>query len=139
MTSHIGYLIKSINDKVKVHADADLKSHNLTLAQSRILIYLQSRDCGKATQKEIEDFLSVSHPTVVGLVSRMEKNNFLTCWFDSDDKRNKIVRLTEPAKKIGKNMDSVIDSMESKMLSSLSEQEISQLTDMLEKIYKNLV
>lgn len=138
MTSHIGYLIKSINDKVKIHADADLKSHNLTLAQSRVLVYLQDRADGKATQKEIEVYLSVSHPTVVGLVSRMENNGFLTSWLDADDRRNKIVQLTQSAKAIGKNMDSVIRGMEEKMLLSLSENQVSQLTEMLEIIYKNL-
>lgn len=138
MTLHIGYLIKSINDKIKIHADADLKSHNLTLAQSRVLVYLKSRENGRATQKEIEDFLSVSHPTVVGLVSRMGKNGFLTSWIDADDHRNKIVELTPSAKKIGDNMDFVIKGMEDKMLSSLSKNQISELSEMLEIIYKNL-
>ena len=35
----IGYLIKNINDKLKVKADADLKHSNLTLAQSRVLAF----------------------------------------------------------------------------------------------------
>ena len=52
----IGYLIKNINDKLKVKADADLKHSNLTLAQSRVLTFLASQD-GQATQKEIEIFL----------------------------------------------------------------------------------
>ena len=51
----IGYLIKNINDKLKVKADADLKHSNLTLAQSRVLTFLASQD-GQATQKEIEIF-----------------------------------------------------------------------------------
>lgn len=137
MQSNIGYLIKAINDKVKIHADADLKSHNLTLTQSRILMYLINHD-GQATQKEIEDFLEVSHPTVVGLVSRMEKNGFLTCWIDTHDRRNKNVRLTELAHTTGQNMDTVIGGMEQRMLSPLSDDQIIQLTDMLESIYKNL-
>lgn len=40
MNHHIGYLIKSINDKLKIKADEDLKSHNLTLSQSRIVLLL---------------------------------------------------------------------------------------------------
>lgn len=35
----IGYLIKNINDKLKVKADADLKHSKLTLAQSRVLAF----------------------------------------------------------------------------------------------------
>ena len=66
----VGYFIKNINDRLKVRADADLKSYNLTLAQSRVLAFLNNQG-GSATQKEIEVFLEVSHPTVVGIVSRM--------------------------------------------------------------------
>ena len=63
----VGYLIKYINDKLKVKADAELKQYNLTLTQSRVFAFLNS--CGgQATQKEIEVFLEVSHPTVVGIV-----------------------------------------------------------------------
>ena len=137
MDSHIGYLIKSINDRVKVHADADLKSHNLTLAQSRVLNYLISRE-GHTTQKEIEDYLEVSHPTVVGLVSRMEKNGLLTSWLDPLDRRNKIVQPTEKALQTGKNMNAMIGKMEKKMLSPLSDEQVVQLTKMLELIYQNL-
>lgn len=137
MNMHIGYLIKSINDKIKVHADADLKSHNLTLAQSRILIFLLNRE-GRATQKEIEDFLEVSHPTVVGLISRMEKNGFLTTSLDDQDRRNKIVQLTNMAYETGKNMDALIDGMEIEMLSPLSEEQKLDLAEALQLIYKNL-
>ena len=78
LKNDVGYLIKSINDKLKVRADAELKKYHLTMSQSRVLIYLRSRG-GQATQKEIETFLDVAHPTVVGLVSRMEQNGYVTC------------------------------------------------------------
>lgn len=134
---HIGYLVKSINDKIKVKADADLKRHNLTRSQSRVLAYLNSRG-GRATQKEIEDFLEVSHPTVVGIVSRMEQNGFLTCWFDQEDKRNKVVCLTELASAIGEELDSVIELQEAQMLKGLSDEQVDQLVEMLMTVYKNV-
>lgn len=137
MKSHIGFLIKSINDKIKVHADADLKSHGLTLAQSRILIYLTQRG-GRATQKEVEDFLKVSHPTVVGLISRMEKSGILTFWQDDIDRRNKIIQLSDKAIDTGKDMDLVIDAMEKKMLRPLTDNQIEELTELLEIVYQNL-
>lgn len=137
MNSHVGYLIKSINDRVKVKADSDLKSHNLTLAQSRVLVYLINLG-GEATQKDIECFLEVSHPTVVGIVSRMEKNGFLTCRTDTSDRRNKLVSLTPHALGVGRDMDSVIEDMEKKMLHPLTDEQVKQLTEMLEIIYKNL-
>lgn len=59
----IGCLLKMITDKIKIQADANLAQHDLTLTQSRVLGYL-ARSGGTATQKEIEGFLQVSHPTV---------------------------------------------------------------------------
>ena len=92
LKNDVGYLIKRINDKLKVRADAELKQYHLTISQSRVLVYLRSRG-GQATQKEIETFLDVAHPTIVGLVSRMEQNGYVTCW-PCEDGRNKYVKLT---------------------------------------------
>ena len=133
----IGYLIKNINDKLKVKADADLKHSNLTLAQSRVLAFLDSRG-GQATQKEIEVYLEVSHPTVVGIISRMEKNGHLRCRVDETDKRNKIVALTEQAKALGEEMEQRISANEKMLLASLSEADIKKLKQLLLIIYNNL-
>ena len=133
----IGYLIKNINDKLKVKADADLKHSNLTLAQSRVLTFLARQD-GQATQKEIEIFLEVSHPTIVGIISRMEQNGHLICWVDKKDKRNKIVALTEQAKALSDEMEQRISATERRLLASLSEEEIEKLNQMLLTIYNNL-
>lgn len=133
----VGYLIKNINDKLKVKADADLKRYNLTFTQSRVFAFLKSMG-GKATQKEIELFLEVSHPTVVGIVSRMEQNGYVTSFTDGNDKRNKIVKLTKKAEALGTNMEQNILDTENKLLSSLSEEDIAHLREMLLVIYKNL-
>ena len=133
----IGYLIKNIHDKLKAKADADLKHYHLTLAQSRVLAYLHSNG-GQATQKEIEVFLEVSHPTVVGIVSRMEQNGHVTSRIDEQDKRNKIVKLTEAAEALGTDMEHDISANEQKMLDSLSDADAQRLREMLLAVYKNL-
>ena len=133
----IGYLIKNINDKLKVKADADLKHSNLTLAQSRVLAFLDRRG-GQATQKEIEVYLEVSHPTVVGIISRMKQNGHLRSWVDETDKRNKIVALTEQAKAWGEEMKQRISANEKMLLASLSEADIKKLKQLLLIIYNNL-
>ena len=134
---HIGYFIKNITDRIRGKADMDLKSHGLTLAQSRVLGFLH--ECGnEATQKEIEDYLEVSHPTVVGIVTRMEQNGFVTCYPDPENGRNKMVKMTPYAKQSAESMHDVIQAQENQMLSGFSEQEISCLENMLERIYRNI-
>lgn len=136
MNHHIGYLIKSINDKLKIKADEDLKSHNLTLSQSRIVLLL-SKKHGGATQKDIEDELGVSHPTVVGLVSRMEQNGIVYTFFDNKS-RSKIVKLTEQAIPLSKDMEETISKNDNEMLNGLSYSEIEQIEKSLKIILKNL-
>lgn len=133
----IGYLIKNINDRLKARADADMRHFRLTLTQSRVLAFLDSRG-GQATQKEIEIYMEVSHPTVVGIISRMEQNGHLRCWVDPGDRRNKIVALTEQAKALGAEMEKRIYANEQRLLSSLSEADVEKLKEMLLTVYKNL-
>lgn len=133
----IGYLMKNINDRLKVIADADLKAYNLTLTQSRVMAFLEDKG-GQATQKEIQLFLRVSHPTVVGIVSRMGQNGHLVSWIDEQDRRNKIVRLTDRAAALGAAMKEGIANIENIMLSSLSDEEVEHLRTTLMTICRNL-
>lgn len=133
----IGYLIKTINDKIKVKADADLNAYELTLSQSRVLTFLNSKE-GQATQKEIEDFLEVSHPTVVGIVSRMEQNGYVTTWLDPKQQRSKMVCLTPKAQTIGEELVRMVRNQEDTMLRGLTQEQITELAKMLRVIYENL-
>ena len=137
MKSDVGYLIKSINDKLTVKVDAELKQFNLTMSQGRVFLYLSSRG-GQGTQKEIETFLGVSHPTVVGLVSRMEQNGYVMCW-PCEDGRNKNVKLTPKAEDIDKDMKKNMQANEQKLLEPLSPEESEKLRDLLLKVVQHLV
>ena len=136
LKNDVGYLIKGINDKLKVKADAELKQYNLTMAQCRVLTYLSSQG-GQTTQKEIEVFLNVSHPTVVGLVSRMEQNGYVTCW-PCEDGRNKYVKLTPQAEAIDKDMQRNQLENEEMLLAPLSPEDRERLRDLLLTVAEHL-
>lgn len=136
MKNDVGYLIKSINDKMTVKVDAELKQYNLTMSQCRVFTYLGSRG-GQATQKEIEVFLDVAHPTVVGIVSRMKQNGYVTCW-TSEDKRNKNVKLTPRAEAIGSDMQKKVQASEEMLLAPLSPENREHLRVLLSIVADHL-
>lgn len=136
MKNDVGYLIKSINDKMTVKVDAELKQYNLTMSQCRVFTYLGSRG-GQATQKEIEVFLDVAHPTVVGIVSRMKQNGYVTCW-TSEDKRNKNVKLTPRAEAIGNDMQKKVKASEEMLLAPLSPENREHLRVLLSIVADHL-
>ena len=136
MKNDVGYLIKRINDKLAARADAELKQFNLTMSQCRVFLYLSSRG-GQATQKEIETFLDVAHPTVVGLVSRMEQNGYVTYW-PCEDGRNKYVKLTPQAEAIDKDMQENMHANEEMLLAPLSPEDRERLRDLLLTVAEHL-
>lgn len=137
MNKPIGYLLKQITDKIKISADASFKEKNLTLAQARVLQYVMSKG-GKTTQKSIEDHLDVSHPTVVGIVSRMEKSGYLVSHIDQEDKRNKIVEVTEQAVFISHELEEDRMAQEEKLLRGLTKEETEELYRILCMIRQNV-
>ena len=122
----IGSLLKQIHDKMKVSADASLKEIGLTISQAMAMEFLHEKG-GK-----------VAHPTVVGIVSRLEKNGFITCYVDETDRRNKIICVTDKAEKNAEKMYNGRAEAESRLLQSLSAEEIEELRRLLQILYNNV-
>lgn len=132
----IGGMIKYISDKVRQKADNNLKDHNVTLSQVRVLNFLW-RENGSCSQKQIEDFLQVSHPTVVGLVSRMEQSGYSQTSVSPDDKRNKIVTVTDSGMSLACELCRYMEDIDKRMLVGLTDEQQAQLADMLYIIAQN--
>lgn len=132
----IGGMIKYISDKVRQKADNNLKNHNVTLSQVRVLNFLW-RENGSCSQKQIEDFLQVSHPTVVGLVSRMEQSGYIQTSVSPDDKRNKIVTVTDSGMSLACELCRYMEDIDKRMLVGLTDEQQVQLADMLYIVAQN--
>ena len=133
----IGYMIKTIHDRMKAIGDNDLRAHELTYSQAQVLRFLR-RHGSKASQKEIEVFLDVSHPTVVGLVNRLADKEFVECTTDENDRRNKIVTLTPKAESLSRVMHNNRVRTEKAMLDGFSNEEAKLLAELLLRVYQNL-
>lgn len=132
----IGGIIKYISDKVRQKADNNLKDHNVTLSQVRILNFLWRQE-GSCSQKQIENFLQVSHPTVVGLVSRMEQSGYIQTSVSPDDKRNKIVTVTDSGMSLACELCRYMEDIDKRMLVGLTDEQQAQLADMLYIVAQN--
>ena len=91
----IGYLLARIHSNMDRRANNTLKASGMTFSQMRLLHFLFKQGEATPSQKDIEDFLQVSHPTVVGLIQRLEAKELVRSGFDSQDRRVKSVYLTE--------------------------------------------
>lgn len=134
----IGLLLKQINKQIKKRFDKDLQEYDLTLSQSRVLFFLGFRKEEKTSLKDIEEHLQVTHPTVVGIVKRLEEKGFVITESDSADRRVKLVFITEKTKGMIQDIDKRGKMMDKKLLKGFSDQEIRELRRMLSIIEHNL-
>ena len=74
-----------------------LSGTGLTPAQCFIIEFLGVRPGARASQREIERHLLVQHPTVSGIIKRMEQKGLVRCVPNEKDRRVKDVILTEEA------------------------------------------
>ncbi len=109
----------------------------MTCTQHRTLVFLEKAG-GKSTQKEIETYLEVSHPTVVGILSGLESKGLVQCRLDSDDKRVKRVFLSEEGRKLLQNSLNDAVEMGNVFWKDISDEELEILIVILEKLKENL-
>lgn len=137
MQKPIPRMIKMIADRMKADGDARLKTYNMTFVQSMVLRHLKLHE-GTATQKQLEDDFRVSHPTIVGIIARMENNGLIRSYTDCNDRRQKIIEMSEAGYAMEETIHSDIMERDRKLVDGLSEQEVAELYRMLEIIYRNL-
>ena len=130
-------LLRRIHMTIKGSVDSSLKENDMTFSQSFVLGYI-GKCGGKASQKEIQKHLDVSHPTVVGLIKRLENNGFVYCEVDEKDRRNKMVFNTEKAIELRKDMNRKKAEFDARMLKGFSQQESEELERLLGKLYDNI-
>lgn len=115
--------VKEVNDA--------LKEFGLYSSQWSILFCL--KQFGPMTQKGIWQYLNVEAPTVARTVQRLEETGWVMRK-EGEDKRERIVHLSERAEGKVKEIERRIVGVEEKLLTSLSEAEQRQLMELLQKI-----
>lgn len=133
----ISFLMKMITDRVTTlfRARAEMP---LTAAQCRVVMYLESREGGPVSQREIEHFLGVTHTTARGLLRRLEEKDFVRTAFDDADRRVKNAYLTEKSREVHEALGHYADQLHEQLLRGISAGERKRLGKLLEQIYHNI-
>ena len=103
-----------------------------------VLMYLQSRQDGVASLKEIEKMSKVSQPANLGVVNRLEQKGYVESYGSSNDRRVKMIRLSKTGKDICTHAFIEIDKTEDQLTRTLSEDEKAEFEVLLKKISDHL-
>lgn len=133
-TNKAAILIKLASLEFEKIANPILAEYELTASQYRVLKFLYSRQDAASRVVDIEKQFSITHPTALGLLDKLEKNGFVTKMGNPDDARSKLVSLTEKAKVMQTAVESVGERVDNILTENLSEQEKIQLISLLKKL-----
>ena len=135
----IDSLIKILSETMGQRVNRDCKSFNLTMQQMKILHFLKDREGKQETsQKEIQDYMRVAHPTVVSILRLMESKGFIEISVSERDKRMKIVTLTGQEEGFVKEVLKGSQAMERRLVKGFSEEEQETLRNYLRRMYQNI-
>lgn len=137
LKKHYGHRIRILHwctDQAMTNA---LASMELTAAQGHIMGYLAHRDSPPCS-RDIEEAFHSSHPTVSGLLSRLEKKGFIEFRPDPQDRRCKRIYILERGHQCNALMHQTIQDNEEKMVQGFTEEERERFSALLERAITNM-
>ena len=134
----IGKLIKQLHIALENNFNKFSKKYKLTSSQMDILIFLLHNENKIVNQRDIENFLSLSNPTIAGTLLRLEKKGFIIRKISSKDKRYKEIYLTDKSRELKDIIFKYIRDNDNKMFSNMSEEDKENLKNIITKILNNI-
>lgn len=114
-----------------------LAQMDLTAAQGHIMGYLAHQDAPPCP-KDLEEAFHLSHPTVSGLLSRLEKKDFIALRPDPQDRRCKRIYIMPKGQACNQTMHQTILDIENRLVESFTSQEQAEFTRLLDMAIHNM-
>jgi DNA-binding MarR family transcriptional regulator len=110
---------------------------DLTAAQGRIMGYLAHQKQPPCA-RDIEEAFQLSHPTVSGLLGRLEKKGFIQFLPDPADRRCKRIHILPHGQACLDTMHQTISDVETRLVQGFTEEEQQQFAQLLHRAIKNM-
>lgn len=114
-----------------------LEKMDLTAAQGRMMAFIFHQG-QPMCPKDLEAELHLSHPTVSGLLSRLEQKGFVQMQTDPEDRRSKRIVISEKGIACHERMRSVIQENESRIVRGFTPEEREQFASFLQRAIDNV-
>ena len=137
MHSHYSARFRILHNCADQRMNSALAQMDLTAAQGRIVGYI-ARSKEPPCARDLEEFFRLSHPTVSGLLSRLEKKEFLEFRPDPDDRRCKRIYLLPKGVQCHERIIQTILEMEQTVVQGFSQEEEALFSRLLDRVICNL-
>ena len=137
MHSPYGYYIRVLENCTQQAMNNALASMELTAAQGHIMGFI-THSTQPPCPKDIEERFQLSHPTVSGILSRLEQKGFIEMRPDQQDRRCKRIYVLQKGLQLNETMHQIIRATEEKMVQDFTEAEKEEFESLLKRAIHNL-
>ena len=137
MAHHYGHLARVLHWCTHQSINNALEEMELTSAQGHIMGYLAHAK-EPPCPRDIEAEFQLSHPTVSGLLSRLEQKGFLELRTDPDDRRCKRIYVLEKGKQCQERMHNTIMENEQRLVQGFTPEEQERFAEYLHRAIANM-
>lgn len=127
-------MLHSCTDQVMTNTLADME---LTAAQGHIIAFVAHHGPPPCA-RDIEQAFQLSHPTVSGLLTRLERKDFIEQRPDPSDRRCKRIFLLEKGRQCLSVMDQTIRQTEHRIVQNFTPQEQELFSQLLNRAIENM-
>ena len=137
MRRHYGHYLRILHGCTAQFLSAAVTQMDLTPVQSRVVGYLAHRS-EPPCAKDVEEEFQLSHPTVSGILSRLEKKAFVEFRPDPADRRCKRIYVLEKGWEHIGQIHRIINENEDRIVDGFTEEEKQQFAAFLERAIRNM-
>lgn len=134
---HYGHLLRLLYCSTSQIMNNALCEMDLTSAQGHIMGFLAHRTEAPCP-RDVEEQFGLSHPTVSGLLARLEKKAFIALQPDPKDRRCKRIYIQARGRECDKRLYSTIMQNEARIVQGFTEDEKVQFAELLTRAARNM-
>ncbi|MDG5787998.1 MarR family transcriptional regulator [Evansella sp. AB-P1] len=131
-----GYHITVVAHLIENRYNKELTKLDLTISQARVLYLLKHRS--DSLQSELQRLLYIQASTMNGIIDSMQKKELITKKNSLEDRRSKLISLTEKGYNLETKLMEEIGHMDEELLSGFSIEEQQLLIMWLKRLKGNL-
>lgn len=137
LSHHYGHYLRILHWQFDQAVSSALAQMDLTAAQGHIMGFLTHRK-EPPCSRDIEEAFQLSHPTVSGLLSRLEKKGFIEFRPDPDDRRCKRIYILPKGHACNETMHRIIQENEAKIVAGFTDEEKELFAQFLRRSLANM-
>lgn len=132
LKAYVGYCLHKLGMRARANFDRRIQKYGL-LAPMYVMLKLLKLE-GKMTQVELGTYMAVDKATMVRMIDGLEELKFLKRTQHAQDRRAKLLELTDAGRKVVTTIDKTREEAEAQLLAPLSPAEREHLRALVAKV-----